>query len=91
MAKKLLLEKAYQALSPGGALIVYDPLIDDDRCVQAHALLSSLNMLIETAGGFEYTGAECRSWMRQVGFCEIRIEPLGDIHTAVIGIKDFSS
>jgi SAM-dependent methyltransferase len=85
--KKLLLGKACRALSPGGALIVYDPLIDDDRCVQAHALLSSLNMLIETAGGFEYTGAECKDWLRQAGFQEIRTEPLGDVHTAVIGIK----
>ena len=85
--KKLLLGKAFQALSAGGALIVYDPLIDDERCVQAHALLSSLNMLIETAGGFEYTGAECRNWMKQAGFREIRIEPLGDLHTAVIGTK----
>jgi O-methyltransferase domain/Dimerisation domain len=85
--KKLLLGKAFQALSAGGALIVYDPLIDDDRCVQAHALLSSLNMLIETPGGFEYTGAECESWMRQAGFCESRIVPLGDVHTAVVGMK----
>ena len=90
-AKELLLEKAFQALAPGGALIVYDPLIDDDRCVRAHSLLSSLNMLIETAGGFEYTGAECRSWMKQVGFRDIRIEPLGDIHTAVIGVKSPSN
>jgi len=44
-------------------------------------------MLIETAGGFEYTGAECKDWLRQAGFQEIRTEPLGDVHTAVIGIK----
>ena len=50
-------------------------------------MLSSLNMLIETAGGFEYTAAECAAWMREVGFAETRIEPLGDVHTAVIGIK----
>jgi SAM-dependent methyltransferase len=84
--KQQLLAKAYQALSPGGALIVYDPLIDDARCVP-HGLLSSLNMLIETAGGSEYTGAECKTWMKQAGFHEIRIEPLGDVHTALIGIK----
>jgi SAM-dependent methyltransferase len=84
--KKLLLKKAYQALSPGGALIVYDSLIDDARRVP-HGLLSSLNMLIETAGGFEYTGAECKNWMRQAGFHETRSESLGDVHTAVIGIK----
>jgi SAM-dependent methyltransferase len=85
--KKLLLEKAYRALSPVGALIVYDPLIDDDRRVQAHALLSSLNMLIETAGGCEYTGAECCNWMEEAGFRDTRIEPLDDVHTAVIGMK----
>ena len=87
-AKKLLLGKAYEALPRGGALIVYDPLIDDARRVRAHALLSSLNMLIETAGGSEYTGAECTSWMREAGFCATRIEPLSDVHTAVIGFKE---
>jgi hypothetical protein len=55
--KTMLLANAHQALPVGGALIVYDPLIDDRRRVRAHALLSSLNMLIETAGGFEYTAA----------------------------------
>jgi hypothetical protein len=86
-AKEMLLRKAFHALPAGGALIVYDPLIDDDRCIQAHALLSSLNMVIETAGGFEYTGTECQDWMKQAGFRESRIEPLGDVHVAVIGIK----
>lgn len=85
--KTMLLANAHQALPVGGALIVYDPLIDDGRRVQAHALLSSLNMLIETAGGFEYTAAQCREWMRHVGFRDIRTQPLDDVHTAVIGIK----
>jgi hypothetical protein len=85
--KKLLLKKAYDALPQGGALIVYDPLVDNERRTRAHGLLSSLNMLIETAGGFEYTGAECTSWMREVGFVETRIEPLSDVHTAIIAIK----
>jgi SAM-dependent methyltransferase len=88
--RKLLLKKAYQALSPGGALIVYDPIIDDERCI-AHGVLSSLNMLLETAGGSEYTGRECKSWMKETGFQDIRIEPLGDVHSAVIGIKVRSS
>jgi hypothetical protein len=86
--RKLLLEKGYQALPTGGALIVYDPLIDDARCVEAHGLLSSLNMLIETKGGSEYTGAECMYWLQQAGFRETHIEPLGDVHTAVIGFKN---
>jgi hypothetical protein len=85
--RKLLLRKAYDALPLGGALIIYDPLIDDDRRAWAHGLLSSLNMLIETAGGSEYTAAECTAWMAEAGFQESRIEPLGDVHQAIIGIK----
>ena len=85
--RKLLLEKAYRALKNGGAVIVYDPLIDDARCADPHGLLSSLNMLIETKAGSEYTGAECAAWLQQAGFCEMRIEPLADVHTAVIGFK----
>ena len=85
--RKLLLEKAYRALPDGGAVIVYDPLIDDARSADSHGLLSSLNMLIETKGGSEYTGAECVAWLQQAGFREMRIEPLADVHSAVIGFK----
>ena len=55
-----LLEKAYAALPDGGALIVYEAIIDDDRRENAFGLLMSLNMLIETPGGFDYTGADCQ-------------------------------
>jgi hypothetical protein len=85
--KKLLIDKSYQALRARGVLIVYDALINDGRSGPAHNLLASLNMLIETAGGFEYTGADCSSWMRDAGFDAIRIEPLGSTYTAVIGTK----
>ncbi len=49
--KQLLLAKAHEAFSPGGALIVYDNMIDDERHHNAFGLLISLNMLIETPGG----------------------------------------
>src|SRR5215208_7264404 len=57
--KKTLLAKAYEALLEGGALIVYESIIDDDRRENAQGLLMSLNMLIETQGGFDFTGADC--------------------------------
>ena len=85
--RTMLLDKAYQSVLSGGALIVYDPLIDDERRRQPHGLLSSLNMLIETEGGAEYTAAECKEWMSHAGFTDIRIEPLGDVHAALIGFK----
>lgn len=85
--KMLLLRKAYEALPPGGALIVYDALIDDERRANAFGLLMSLNMLIETEGGFDYTGADCIGWMRETGFRDMRVEPLAGPDSMVIGIK----
>lgn len=85
--KKMLLRKACEALPGNGALIVYEALIDDDRRENAFGLLMSLNMLIETPGGFDYTGADCRSWMQEAGFRETKVEHLTGPDSMVIGIK----
>ena len=85
--KHMLLRKAYAALPPGGAVIVYDAIIDDDRRQNAFGLLMSLNMVIETPGGFDYTGADCIGWMREAGFSECRVEHLVGPDSMVIGIK----
>jgi hypothetical protein len=85
--KRMLLDKAYAALPPGGALIVYDAIIDDERRRNAFGLLMSLNMLIETPGGFDYTGADCQGWLHQAGFRETYVEPLVGPDSMVVGIK----
>src|SRR6266498_488910 len=74
--KLMLLRKAYKALPAGGALIVYESIIDDDRRANAFGLLMSLNMLIETQDGFDYTGADCQSWLRDIGFESTYVQPL---------------
>jgi hypothetical protein len=81
------LKKAYAALPAGGALIVYEALIDDDRRTNAFGLLMSLNMLIETPGGFDFTGADCQGWMKQAGFRSTRVEHLCGPDSMVVGIK----
>lgn len=85
--KKQILAKAYEALPTGGALIVYEAIIDDQRRENAFGLLMSLNMLIETQGGFDYTGADCCGWMREAGFRQTRVEHLAGPDSMVIGIK----
>ena len=85
--KKMLLEKAYRALPAGGALIVYEAIIDDERRTNAFGLMMSLNMLIETPGGFDYTGADCCGWMKEAGFATARVEPLVGPDSMVVGIK----
>lgn len=85
--KLMLIRKAYEAIPAGGALVVYDTVIDDDRNKNVFGLLMSLNMLIETPGGFDYTGADCCGWMKQVGFRETRVEHLVGPDSMVVGIK----
>lgn len=85
--KRMLLKKAYDALPKGGALIIHESLIDDERRTNALGLLMSLNMLIETPGGFDYTGAACRSWLKEAGFRKSYVEPLVGPDSMVVGIK----
>jgi SAM-dependent methyltransferase len=85
--KMMLLRKAYAALPPKGALIVHEALIDDDRKTNAFGLLMSLNMLIETHGGFDFTGADCRRWMKEAGFSRTKVEALTGPDGMVVGYK----
>jgi precorrin-6B methylase 2 len=85
--KKMLIRKAFAALPAGGALIVYEAIIDDDRSKNAFGLLMSLNMLIETPGGFDFTGRDCAAWMKEAGFSTTRVEHLVGPDSMVIAIK----
>ncbi len=85
--KKMLIRKAFDAVPAGGALVVYEAIIDDDRSKNAFGLMMSLNMLIETPGGFDYTGADCSAWMKEAGFSAARVQALVGPDSMVIGIK----
>jgi hypothetical protein len=85
--KKMLIRKAFDALPSGGALIVYEAIIDNERSKNAFGLLMSLNMLIETPGGFDYTGADCEGGMKEIGFRSTRVQPLVGPDSMVVAIK----
>jgi predicted transcriptional regulator len=85
--KKLLIRKAYEALPLGGMLVVYDAIIDDERRENTFGLLMSLNMLIETPGGFDYTGRECMEWMEEAGFSKAYVAHLVGPDSMVVGVK----
>ena len=68
-------------------MVIYDAIIDDDRSQNAFGLMMGLNMLIETLGGFDYSGADCIGWMRECGFRDCRVEHLVGPDSMVIGIK----
>jgi len=85
--KRRLISRVYDALPAGGAFLALDSLIDDGRRSNAVGLLMSLNMLIETPGGFDYTGADGCGWLRDAGFREARVEHLAGPDSMLVGIK----
>lgn len=85
--KQMLVAKAYEALPSGGAFIVYESIIDDDRSTNAFGLLMSLNMLVETTGGFDYTAKDCIGWLREAGFRETEVAHLVGPDSMIVAIK----
>ena len=85
--KKMLIKKAFEALPMGGALVVIENIIDDNRSENAFGLLMSLNMLIETLGGYDFTAADFSEIAKEVGFTQISVMPLTGPTSAAIAIK----
>jgi precorrin-6B methylase 2 len=85
--KKHLIRKAYEALPAGGALVAIENVIDDERRHNAFGLLISLNMLIETEGGFDYTHADFHRWAMAAGFRATTKIALAGPASAVIAHK----
>jgi hypothetical protein len=44
-------------------------------------------MALMTTGGFDFTGADCISWMGEAGFHGFRVQELAAQHSMVIGVK----
>lgn len=85
--KLQIMRAAYAALPAGGVLIAIENIIDDERRKNAFGLLMSLNMLIETHDGFDYTAADFASWAGSVGFKDPRLVPLAGPTSAMIAYK----
>jgi len=85
--KRHLIRAAYDALSPGGALVAIEALIDDARRENVFGLLMSLNMLIEFGDAFDYTAADFRGWCRDVGFTRFDVIHLAGPSSAAVAYK----
>ena len=86
---RTILRKCFEALPGGGAIVISELLVNDEKTGPPPAALMSLNMLIETVGGRNYTPAEYQAWLSDVGFREVRVvwfEAAG-ANGAVIGYK----
>ncbi len=64
---EILCRKAFDALNPGGRLVVVDYMMREDRTAPAAGALFALNMLVGTEEGDTYTENEVKSWMEKGG------------------------
>ncbi len=85
--KLMLMKKAYDALPVNGAFVVIEGIIDDERNKNVFGMMMSLNMLIETGKGFDYTFADFNKWATAVGFTSTRLIQLTGPSSAAIAFK----
>ncbi|MFH8349841.1 methyltransferase [Streptomyces sp. NPDC018045] len=81
--RQRLLDAAYEAVRPGGALVIYDRMLGE-RADDTENLVASLNMLLLTEGGGEYTLAELTEQVRAAGFAAPAHRPLADFDTLAV-------
>lgn len=88
LEKKLhLIRSAHAALPKGGALVVIEALIDDERRSNLFGMLMSLNMLIEFGDAFDFSAADFHGWCREAGFERFETMRLTSQHGAAIAYK----
>lgn len=85
--KRMLISKAYSSLTDEGALVVIENIIDDERRQNAFGLMMSLNMLIETDDGFDFSLSDFKEWASEIGFKKIDLMPLTGPSSAIIARK----
>lgn len=81
-----LLAKAYDALAPGGRVLVYDAVKDEEPGAPDNFLMS-LNMRLRTPGGSEYTASQARAWLTETGFTGVTVQPLTGPDSMIVGTK----
>lgn len=81
-----LAQKSFDALPPGGRLIVHEMLYEDDKKGPLDAAIYSMIMLLWSEGR-QYSGAELVSLLTGVGFVEIEVRRSFGLWSIVTGVK----
>jgi acetylserotonin N-methyltransferase len=81
-----LLARVHERLPAGGALLIAEKLLQEDRAGPRWALMQHLNMLLCTEGK-ERTLAEYEALLRKVGFAEVHGRRTDSPLDAVLAIK----
>src|SRR5262249_6351777 len=81
-----LLRRVFDRLPAGGALLIAEKMLDDDKRGPVWAQMQNLGMLLYTEGR-ERTLGEYEALLGQVGFAEVRAARTSSPADAVLAVK----
>jgi 2-polyprenyl-3-methyl-5-hydroxy-6-metoxy-1,4-benzoquinol methylase len=86
---RLLLKKTFDALAPGGTIVIAEILVDANRASPLPALIFALNMLVNSDQGDTFSLDEISRWLDDVGFKNIRtVEAPGLAPLIILATKE---
>ena len=78
-----LVSRAFEALEPGGAIVINDFILEDSKTAPVDGALMSLVLFLETDGAGNYSGQEYSNWLTAAGFREIEVVTLHEAERVV--------
>ncbi|WP_093574907.1 methyltransferase [Amycolatopsis rubida] len=86
--RKTVIRNAHSAVRPGGAFLIWDPVLVPGEESYLRNLLRSLNLQLMTPHGAGYRLEDCRKWLQDSGFADVSHRSLGHDVTIVVARKD---
>ncbi|MSQ11195.1 MAG: methyltransferase domain-containing protein [Dehalococcoidia bacterium] len=83
---RAVLKNCYEALRPGGVLLLCEKLLDEDKAGPMQTTLMDLHLLVST-GGEERSASEYKTWMESAGFQGVSTRVLRGNRDLVVGHK----
>ena len=84
---RFLARKSFEALEPGGRLILHEMLYDDRKIGPFATAAMNINMLLWYQAGRQYSGREFSAMLDEAGFSDIEVTPTFGYYSVVIGRK----
>jgi ubiquinone/menaquinone biosynthesis C-methylase UbiE len=69
---RALLRKTFDALAPGGTVVIAEFVAAEDRTDPPDALIFAVTMLVNTEAGDTFTFGEMSAWLTEAGFIRVR-------------------
>jgi SAM-dependent methyltransferase len=85
--RRELIRSAYAAVRPGGAFLIWDPMVVPGES-RLRNLVRSLNLQLMTPTGSAYRLEDCVGWLQAAGFTTVAPVPLGHDVTLLVAHKN---